>query len=193
MYLKKIYLCIVIILLNWQNTFALTQDITLTILVPDALHSEYILAKSVCKLLGRELEVSHSYGGTNTLDCSVSFNNSVDDIITKIEQNQFQYAILKSSEFDTRPANLAIRSILYFPAEQDYVFVSNQNVDIDVIKEINFGVINHLLEFKYLHKSFINFSTENLIVKQKIPMHLGTLRFSDDWKSGKNLRLTEVE
>ena len=68
MYLKKIYLCIVIILLNWQNTFALTQDITLTILVPDALHSEYILAKSVCKLLGRELEVSHSYGGTNTLD-----------------------------------------------------------------------------------------------------------------------------
>jgi hypothetical protein len=193
MYLKKIYLCIVIILLNWQNTFALTQDITLTILVPDALHSEYILAKSVCKLLGRELEVSHSYGGTNTLDCSVSFNNSVDDIITKIEQNQFQYAILKSSEFDTRPANLAIRSILYFPAEQDYVFVSNQNVDIDVIKEINFGVINHLLEFKYLHKSFINFSTENLIVKQKIPMHLGTLRFSDDWKNGKNLRITEVE
>jgi hypothetical protein len=186
MYLKKIYLCIVIILLNWQNTFALTQDITLTILVPDALHSEYILAKSVCKLLGRELEVSHSYGGTNTLDCSVSFN-------TKIEQNQFQYAILKSSEFDTRPANLAIRSILYFPAEQDYVFVSNQNVDIDVIKEINFGVINHLLEFKYLHKSFINFSTENLIVKQKIPMHLGTLRFSDDWKNGKNLRITEVE
>jgi len=154
MYLKKIYLCIVIILLNWQNTFALTQDITLTILVPDALHSEYILAKSVCKLLGRELEVSHSYGGTNTLDCSVSFNNSVDDIITKIEQNQF---------------------------------------DIDVIKEINFGVINHLLEFKYLHKSFINFSTENLIVKQKIPMHLGTLRFSDDWKNGKNLRITEVE
>jgi len=193
MYLKKIYLCIVIILLNWQNTFALTQDITLTILVPDALHSEYILAKSVCKLLGRELEVSHSYGGTNTLDCSVSFNNSVDDIITKIEQNQFQYAILKSSEFDTRPANLAIRSILYFPAEQDYVFVSNQNVDIDVIKEINFGVINHLLEFKYLHKSFINFSTENLIVKQKIPMHLGTLKFSDDWKNGKNLRITEVE
>jgi len=193
MYLKKIYLCIVIILLNWQNTFALTQDITLTILVPDALHSEYILAKSVCKLLGRELEVSHSYGGTNTLDCSVSFNNSVDDIITKIEQNQFQYAILKSSEFDTRPANLAIRSILYFPAEQDYVFVSNQNVDIDVIKEINFGVINHLLEFKYLHKSFINFSTENLIVKQKIPMHLGTLRLSDDWKNGKNLRITEVE
>ncbi len=193
MYLKKIYLCIVIILLNWQNTFALTQDITLTILVPDALHSEYILAKSVCKLLGRELEVSHSYGGTNTLDCSVSFNNSIDDIITKIEQNQFQYAILKSSEFDTRPANLAIRSILYFPAEQDYVFVSNQNVDIDVIKEINFGVINHLLEFKYLHKSFINFSTENLIVKQKIPMHLGTLRFSDDWKNGKNLRITEVE
>jgi len=193
MYLKKIYLCIVIILLNWQNTFALTQDITLTILVPDALHSEYILAKSVCKLLGRELEVSHSYGGTNTLDCSVSFNNSVDDIITKIEQNQFQYAILKSSEFYTRPANLAIRSILYFPAEQDYVFVSNQNVDIDVIKEINFGVINHLLEFKYLHKSFINFSTENLIVKQKIPMHLGTLRFSDDWKNGKNLRITEVE
>ena len=193
MYLKKIYLCIVIMLLNWQNTFALTQDITLTILVPDALHSEYILAKSVCKLLGRELEVSHSYGGTNTLDCSVSFNNSIDDIITKIEQNQFQYAILKSSEFDTRPANLAIRSILYFPAEQDYVFVSNQNVDIDVIKEINFGVINHLLEFKYLHKSFINFSTENLIVKQKIPMHLGTLRFSDDWKNGKNLRITEVE
>ena len=193
MYFKKIYLCIVIILLNWQNTFALTQDITLTILVPDALHSEYILAKSVCKLLGRELEVSHSYGGTNTLDCSVSFNNSIDDIITKIEQNQFQYAILKSSEFDTRPANLAIRSILYFPAEQDYVFVSNQNVDIDVIKEINFGVINHLLEFKYLHKSFINFSTENLLVKQKIPMHLGTLRFSDDWKNGKNLRITEVE
>jgi len=193
MYFKKIYIYIIFILFHWQNSPALTQDITLTILVPDALHSEYILAKSVCKLLGRELEVSHSYGGTNTLDCSVTFNNSIDDIITKIEQNQFQYAIVKSSEFDTRPSNLAIRSILYFPAEQDYVFVSNQNVDIEIIKEINFGVINHLLEFKYLHSSFINFSAENLIVKQKIPMHLGTLKFSDDWKSGKNLRLTEVE
>jgi len=60
MYFKKIYIYIIFILFHWQNSLALTQDITLTILVPDALHSEYILAKSVCKLLGRELEVSHS-------------------------------------------------------------------------------------------------------------------------------------
>ena len=44
---------------------------------------------------------------------------------------------------------------------------------------------NHLLEFRYLHDDFYGFDEESLIVKQDIPMHMGALRFSDEWKSDK--------
>ena len=53
--------------------------------------------------------------------------------------------------------------------------------------------MNHLLEFRYLHKSFFEFSENNLIVKEKIPLHLGTLKFSDEWSSGKRRGFTEVD
>ena len=43
---------------------------------------EYVLAKSVCKLLDRELRISHSFGGSNTLDC-LRLDDSVDEIIKK--------------------------------------------------------------------------------------------------------------
>ena len=141
----------------------------------------------------RELEISHSYGGSNTLECDTRHDDSVDEIIKKIEQNQFQYAIIKKSDLFERPSNLSLRSILNFPADNDYVFISNQNVDPNVIKDINFGIMNHLLEFRYLHNSFFEFSESNLIVKQKIPLHLGTLKFSDEWKNEKKKRFTEVE
>jgi hypothetical protein len=45
---------------------------------------EYVLAKSVCKLLDRELRISHSFGGSNTLDCVTRLDDSVDEIIKKI-------------------------------------------------------------------------------------------------------------
>jgi TRAP-type uncharacterized transport system substrate-binding protein len=154
---------------------------------------EYVLAKSVCKLLDRELRISHSFGGANTLDCLTRLDSSADEIIKKIEQNQFQYAIIKKSELANRPSNLAIRSILYFPADEDYVFITNQNVDPSVIKDINYGILNHLLEFRYLHDDFYDFDEESLIVKQDIPMHMGTLRFSDEWKSDKKRRFIEVD
>mgnify|MGYP006261966535 FL=1 len=109
------------------------------------------------------------------------------------KRQQFQYAIIKKSDLLDRPSNLSLRSILNFPADNDYVFISNQNVDPNVIKDINFGIMNHLLEFRYLHKSFFEFSENNLIVKEKIPLHLGTLKFSDEWSSGKRRRFTEVD
>ena len=162
-------------------------------MVRSTLGTEYILAKSICKVLDRELEISHSYGGSNTLECDTRLDDSVDEIIKKIEQNQFQYAIIKKSDLFERPSNLSLRSILNFPADNDYVFISNQNVDPNVIKDINFGIMNHLLEFRYLHNSFFDFSESNLIVKQKIPLHLGTLKFSDEWSNGKRRRFTEVD
>jgi len=154
---------------------------------------EYVLAKSVCKLLDRELRISHSFGGANTLDCFTRLDSGANEIIKKIEQNQFQYAIIKKSDLANRPSNLAIRSILYFPADEDYVFITNQNVDPSVIKDINYGILNHLLEFRYLHDAFYDFDEESLIVKQDIPMHMGTLRFSDEWKSDKKRRFIEVD
>tara|TARA_B100000530_G_C15837279_1_gene439843 strand:+ start:478 stop:966 length:489 start_codon:yes stop_codon:yes gene_type:complete len=162
-------------------------------MVRSSLDMEYVLAKSICKLLDRELRISHSYGGSNTLDCNIRFDESVEEIITKIEQNQFQYAVVQKNDLYNRPSNLAIRSVLYFPAEKEYVFITNQNVDPEIIKEINYGILNHLLEFQYLHSNFSNFSEENLIIKQVIPMHMGTLKFSDEWNNNKKRRFTEVE
>ena len=176
---------------NYMN--ALTQDISLTIVVRSSIGMEYVLAKSICKLLDRELRRSHSFGGSNTLDCNIRFDDSVDEIIKKIEQNQFQYAVIQKEDLYDRPSNLAIRSVLYFPADMEYVFITNQNVDPEIIKEINYGILNNLLEFQYLHSSFSNFSEENLIVKQGIPMHLGTLRFSDEWRNEKKRRFIEAE
>ena len=193
MYLKIIFSFIILLFFKTNLLYALSQDISLTIMVRSTLGTEYILAKSICKVLARELEISHSYGGSNTLECDTRHDNSVDEIIKKIEQNQFQYAIIKKSDLFERPSNLSLRSILNFPADNDYVFISNQNVDPNVIKDINFGIMNHLLEFRYLHNSFFEFSESNLIVKQKIPLHLGTLRFSDEWSNGKRRRFTEVD
>ena len=193
MYLNIIFSFIIILFFKTNLLYALSQDISLTIMVRSTLGTEYILAKSICKVLDRELKISHSYGGSNTLECDTRLDDSVDEIIKKIEQNQFQYAIIKKSDLFERPSNLSLRSILNFPADNDYVFISNQNVDPNVIKDINFGIMNHLLEFRYLHNSFFEFSESNLIVKQKIPLHLGTLRFSDEWSNGKRRRFTEVD
>ena len=193
MYLKIIFSFIILIFFKTNLLYALSQDISLTIMVRSTLGTEYILAKSICKVLDRELKISHSYGGSNTLECDTRLDDSVDEIIKKIEQNQFQYAIIKKSDLFERPSNLSLRSILNFPADNDYVFISNQNVDPNVIKDINFGIMNHLLEFRYLHNSFFEFSESNLIVKQKVPLHLGTLRFSDEWSNGKRRRFTEVD
>tara|TARA_Y100001935_G_C17293830_1_gene504979 strand:- start:1483 stop:2064 length:582 start_codon:yes stop_codon:yes gene_type:complete len=193
MYFKSFYSLLFILILKFNYLSALTQDISLIIVVRSSLDMEYVLAKSICKLLDRELRISHSFGGSNTLDCNIRFDESVDDIITKIEQNQFQYAVVQKNDLYNRPSNLAIRSVLYFPAKKEYVFITNQNVDPEIIKEINYGILNHLLEFKYLHPSFSNFSEENLIVKQEIPMHMGTLRFSDEWRNDKKRRFKEVE
>ena len=193
MYFKSLFILICIFVFKLNTLIALTQDLSLTILVRSPVTMEYVLAKSVCKLLDRELRISHSFGGSNTLDCYTRLDSSADEIIKKIEQNQFQYAIIKKSELANRPSNLAIRSILYFPADEDYVFITNQNVDPSVIKDINYGILNHLLEFRYLHDAFYGFDEESLIVKQDIPMHMGTLRFSDEWKSDKKRRFIEVD
>ena len=193
MYFKSLFILICILVFKLNTLIALTQDLSLTILVRSPVSMEYVLAKSVCKLLDRELRISHSFGGSNTLDCLTRLDSSADEIIKKIEQNQFQYAIIKKSELANRPSNLAIRSILYFPAGEDYVFITNQNVDPSVIKDINYGILNHLLEFRYLHDAFYDFDEESLIVKQDIPMHMGTLRFSDEWKSDKKRRFIEVD
>ena len=193
MYFKSLFILICIFVFKFNALIALTQDLSLTILVRSPVTMEYVLAKSVCKLLNRELRISHSFGGSNTLDCLTRLDSSADEIIKKIEQNQFQYAIIKKSELANRPSNLAVRSILYFPADEDYVFITNQNVDPSVIKDINYGILNHLLEFRYLHDAFYGFDEESLIVKQDIPMHMGTLRFSDEWKSDKKRRFIEVD
>ena len=193
MYFKSLFILICIFVFKLNTLIALTQDLSLTILVRSPVTMEYVLAKSVCKLLDRELRISHSFGGSNTLDCLTRLDSSADEIIKKIEQNQFQYAIIKKSELANRPSNLAIRSILYFPADEDYVFITNQNVDPSVIKDINYGILNHLLEFRYLHDAFYGFGEESLIVKQDIPMNMGTLRFSDEWKSDKKRRFIEVD
>lgn len=193
MYFKSLFILICIFVFKLNTLIALTQDLSLTILVRSPVTMEYVLAKSVCKLLDRELRISHSFGGSNTLDCFTRLDSSADEIIKKIEQNQFQYAIIKKSELANRPSNLAIRSILYFPTDEDYVFITNQNVDPSVIKDINYGILNHLLEFRYLHDAFYGFDEESLIVKQDIPMHMGTLRFSDEWKSDKKRRFIEVD
>ena len=193
MYFKSLFILICIFVFKLNTLIALTQDLSLTILVRSPVSMEYVLAKSVCKLLDRELRISLSFGGANTLDCFTRLDSGADEIIKKIEQNQFQYAIIKKSDLANRPSNLAIRSILYFPADEDYVFITNQNVDPSVIKDINYGILNHLLEFRYLHDAFYEFDEESLIVKQDIPMHMGTLRFSDEWKSDKKRRFIEVD
>ena len=105
MYLKVIFSFIAIIFLKTNLLYALSQDISLTIMVRSTLSTEYILAKSICKLLHRELEISHSYGGSNILECETRLDDSVDKIIKKIEQNQFQYAIIKKSDLLDRPSN----------------------------------------------------------------------------------------
>jgi TRAP-type uncharacterized transport system substrate-binding protein len=193
MHLKFLYIIFITLFLKINFAYSLTQDISLTILVQSPLKMEYVLAKSICKLLDRDLRISHSFGGSNTLECDIRFDESADEIITKVEQNQFQYAVILKEDMLNRPSNLAIRSVLYFPADQEYIFITNQNVDPDIIKEINYGIIKHLLEFQYLHPSFINFSENNLIIKQDIPMHMGTLRFNDEWRDEKKRRVIEVE
>jgi len=165
MHLKFFYVIFITLFLKINFAYSLTQDISLTILVQSPLKMEYVLAKSICKLLDRDLRISHSFGGSNTLECDIRFDESADEIITKVEQNQFQYAVILKEDILNRPSNLAIRSVLYFPADQEYIFITNQNVDPDIIKEINYGIIKHLLEFQYLHPTFINFSENNLIIK----------------------------
>ena len=108
MYFKSLIILICIFIFKFNTVIALTQDLSLTILVKSPITMEYVLAKSVCKLLDRELRISHSFGGSNTLDCFTRLDDSVDEIIKKIEQNQFQYAIIKKADLANRPSNLSL-------------------------------------------------------------------------------------
>ena len=96
MYLKSILSFLLIFILKFNSTFALTQDISLIILVRSPLDMEYVLAKSICKLLDRELRRSHNYGGSNTLECNIRFDESIDEIITKIEHIEQKEIALKN-------------------------------------------------------------------------------------------------
>jgi len=109
MYFKSLIILICIFIFKFNTVIALTQDLSLTILVRSPITMEYVLAKSVCKLLDRELRISHSFGGSNTLDCLTRLDDSVDEIIKKIEQNQFQYAIIKKADLANRPSRYQLR------------------------------------------------------------------------------------
>ena len=122
----KYFSIIFITLLKINSAYSLTQDISLTILVQSPLKMEYVLAKSICKLLDRDLRISHSFGGSNTLECNIRFDESADEIITKVEQNQFQYAVILKEDMLNRPSNLAIRSV--------YIFLQIKNIFLLLIK-----------------------------------------------------------
>ena len=77
MYFKSFYSFLLILILKFNYLSALTQDISITIMVRSSLDMEYVLAKSICKLLDRELRISHSFGGSNTLDCNIRLDISV--------------------------------------------------------------------------------------------------------------------
>ena len=64
MYFKSLIILICISIFKLNTVIALTQDLSLTILVKSSITMEYVLAKSVCKLLDRELRISHSFGGS---------------------------------------------------------------------------------------------------------------------------------
>ena len=89
MYFKSLIILICIFIFKFNTVIALTQDLSLTILVKSPITMEYVLAKSVCKLLDRELRISHSFGGSNTLDCFTRLDDSVDEIIKKLNKTNF--------------------------------------------------------------------------------------------------------
>ena len=74
MHLKFFYIIFITLFLKINFAYSLTQDISLTILVQSPLKMEYVLAKSICKLLDRDLRISHSFGGSNTLECDIRFD-----------------------------------------------------------------------------------------------------------------------
>ena len=83
-------------------------------------------SKSICKLLDRDLRISHSFGGSNTLECNIRFDESADEIITKVEQNQFQYAVILKEDMLNRP--LILLFVLF------YIFLQTKNIFLLLIK-----------------------------------------------------------
>ena len=62
---KFFIILILMLFLNINNLFSLTQDINLNIASSSPLEIKYVLAKGICKMLSRELDVSKFMGGVN--------------------------------------------------------------------------------------------------------------------------------
>ena len=60
MHLRYLSITLVILILKINSAYSLTQDVSLTILVQSPLKMEYVLAKSICKLLDRDLSSTKS-------------------------------------------------------------------------------------------------------------------------------------
>ena len=83
MHLRYLSITLVVLILKINSAYSLTQDVSLTILVQSPLKMEYVLAKSICKLLDRDLRISHSFGGSNTLECDIRFDESAMKLLLK--------------------------------------------------------------------------------------------------------------
>jgi hypothetical protein len=60
---------------------------------------EYVLSKSICKVLDRELRISHSFGGSNTLDCKFILMKVQMKLLKKLNKINFNMLLVKKDDY----------------------------------------------------------------------------------------------
>ena len=160
------------------NLFALTQDIELSIASGSPLEIEYVLAKGVCKMLSRELEVSKFMGGVNSLNCNVVMTNGTKKNLEFIQLNKVNYAIIDLNKMRSNYDMSSLTSLVFFKGPNtNWAFVTSSKVEKQETCEITEAIFKNSLELKYLHSDFKEFSHKTFIIKKNIPIHIGSFKY----------------
>jgi|TARA_B110000093_G_C12933471_1_gene394621 TRAP-type uncharacterized transport system substrate-binding protein len=187
---KFFIILILMLFLNINNLFSLTQDINLNIASSSPLEIKYVLAKGICKMLSREHDVSKFMGGVNSLNCNVLITSGTKENLELIKLKKSNYAII---EIDKTPyvsnTNLLTSMIFFKGNRTNWALVTNLQSERQEVCEVTEAVFKNFLELKYLHSNFKEFSHETFIIR-KIPIHMGALKYFETrgckFKNNKN-------
>jgi len=170
---------VLLLILPILNLNALTNDLEIDIASNSSLTMEYIIAKGVCKMLNRQLELSKFMGGTNKLDCNVIISKGTKSNLDLIKLGEADYAVINICEINSNNDLSNFQAVVYFKGiNSDWLFITSKKSNAQKICEVTEALFNNYLEFSYLHSDFKNFSKESFTTK-KFPFHIGAFKYFD--------------
>ena len=165
--LKKLFHCLIFIqlfvFLLTSNLKAITEDYEIIIGTSDSLDQSFLLGKSICKVLKRELEISKLYGGKNNLSCLVEQIKNVNSKKEKLISKEIDFILLNPNLLTGHDKTI-FKSLLNFNLLQNnYLLLTHFEYSDFKSCEIVNAINSHFLEFIHLNYQYHKLNLDNIL------------------------------